>query len=183
MTDASAGALSLTDARDQLVRHQLLEWDGEGDTERSERLAESALDAAAVGRTRHDSLRGELSIPMRNHEGAVIGVLQLVRAGAFDVVKAALADEPGVQLVPVAVQPGKPQGLGRLPSGTPVWTLPGNPVSAFASFEMFVRPAVRRMLGAEPERPRVAAVADEGWRTPPGTGPRRTRRALRTTGR
>jgi len=92
-----------------------------------------------------------------------------VSAGAFDVVKAALADEPGVEFVPVAVQPGKPQGLGRLARGTPVWTLPGNPVSSFASFEVFVRPALRRLLGdADGDRPRVRAVADEGWRTPAG---------------
>ena len=92
-----------------------------------------------------------------------------VSAGAFDVVKAALADEPGVQFVPVAVQPGKPQGLGRLARGTPVWTLPGNPVSSFASFEVFVRPALRRLLGdRDGDRPRVRAVADEGWRTPAG---------------
>ena len=92
-----------------------------------------------------------------------------VSAGAFDVVKAALADEPGVQFVPVAVQPGKPQGLGRLARGTPVWMLPGNPVSSFASFEVFVRPALRRLLGlTDGDRPRVRAVADEGWRTPAG---------------
>ncbi|MBD8059137.1 molybdopterin molybdotransferase MoeA [Cellulomonas sp. JH27-2] len=90
-----------------------------------------------------------------------------VSAGAYDVVKAALASE--VEFLPVAVQPGKPQGLGRLPGGTPIWTLPGNPVSSFASFEMFVRPAIRRMLGAaDVERPSLQAVADEGWRTPPG---------------
>jgi len=92
VTDASAGALSLTDARDRLVRHLLLEWDGEGGPERSERLERAALDTAARGRTQHDSLRGELSIPMRNHEGAVIGVLQLVRAGAFDLESLALAE-------------------------------------------------------------------------------------------
>ena len=57
---------------------------------------------------------------------------------------------------PVAVQPGKPQGLGRLPGGTPIVTLPGNPVSSFASFEMFVRPALLRMRGlADVERPTV----------------------------
>ncbi|RHA37117.1 molybdopterin molybdotransferase MoeA [Cellulomonas rhizosphaerae] len=92
-----------------------------------------------------------------------------VSMGAFDVVKAALADSPGVEFLPVAVQPGKPQGLGRLPGGTPIWTLPGNPVSSFASFEMFVRPALGRMRGlAAVERPTVTALADEGWRTPPG---------------
>lgn len=102
-------------------------------------------------------------------DGDVDGIVTSggVSAGAYDVVKAALASE--VEFLAVAVQPGKPQGLGRLPGGTPIWTLPGNPVSSFASFEMFVRPAIRRMLGAaDVERPSVQAVADEGWRTPPG---------------
>ncbi|WP_444663573.1 molybdopterin molybdotransferase MoeA [Cellulomonas sp. CW35] len=132
----------------------------------------AGADALRLGPVRDDpgALRRLLHELDGGDHGTVDGIVTSggVSAGAFDVVKAALADEPGVELVPVAVQPGKPQGLGRLPSGTPVWTLPGNPVSAFASFEMFVRPAVRRMLGAHPERPRVAAVADEGWRTPPG---------------
>lgn len=92
-----------------------------------------------------------------------------VSVGAYDVVKAALRDDPGVEFVPVAVQPGKPQGLGRLPGGTPVFALPGNPVSSFASFEMFVRPALLRMRGlTDVQRPTVTARAAEGWRTPPG---------------
>jgi molybdopterin molybdotransferase len=92
-----------------------------------------------------------------------------VSMGEYDVVKAALLAQPAVEFVSVAVQPGKPQGLGRLPGGTPVWTLPGNPVSTFASFEMFVRPALLRMRGlGDVERPVVAAVADEAWRTPAG---------------
>lgn len=92
-----------------------------------------------------------------------------VSVGAFDVVKAALRDEPDVVFVPVAVQPGKPQGLGRLPGGTPVLALPGNPVSSFVSFELFVRPALLRMRGLDDvERPTTTAVADDGWRTPPG---------------
>ncbi|WP_028051161.1 gephyrin-like molybdotransferase Glp [Cellulomonas sp. URHD0024] len=92
-----------------------------------------------------------------------------VSMGAYDVVKAALADEPGVEFVQVAVQPGKPQGLGRLPNGTPIVTLPGNPVSSFASFELFVRPALRRMAGhGDVERPTVTAISDDAWTTPPG---------------
>lgn len=92
-----------------------------------------------------------------------------VSVGAYDVVKAALIDQPAVEFVAVAVQPGKPQGLGRLPDGTPIYTLPGNPVSSFASFEMFVRPALLRMRGlADVERPTVVAVADDTWTTPPG---------------
>lgn len=105
-----------------------------------------------------------------DEHGTVDGIVTSggVSVGAFDVVKAALADERGVEFVRVAVQPGKPQGLGRLPGGTPIWTLPGNPVSSHASFEVFVRPAIRRMLGlADVERPRTRVVVDEGWRTPP----------------
>lgn len=135
-------------------------------------LRDAGADVLRLGPVGDDpaALRALLHALDAGEHGTVDGVVTSggVSAGAFDVVKAALADEPGVAMVPVAVQPGKPQGLGRLPAGTPVWTLPGNPVSAFASFEMFVRPAVRRMLGATPDRPRVAAVADEGWRTPPG---------------
>ncbi|WP_448630712.1 molybdopterin-binding protein [Cellulomonas soli] len=92
-----------------------------------------------------------------------------VSVGAFDVVKAALRDEPGVEFVPVAVQPGKPQGLGRLRGGTPLCALPGNPVSSFVSFELFVRPALLRLRGlADVHRPTATALVDDGWRTPPG---------------
>lgn len=114
-----------------------------------------------------DALRSVLA----DLDGSVDAIITSggVSVGAYDVVKAALADEPGVEFLPVAVQPGKPQGLGRLPGGTPIYTLPGNPVSSFASFEMFVRPALLRMRGlADVERPTVQVVADEGWTTPPG---------------
>lgn len=107
-------------------------------------------------------------------DGAVDAVVTSggVSMGAYDVVKAALTGcdlGAGVELVTVAVQPGKPQALGRLPGGTPFFGLPGNPVSTFATFELFVRPALQRMRGlADPERPTVEAVADEGWRVPAG---------------
>ncbi|MGN8244427.1 molybdopterin molybdotransferase MoeA [Cellulomonas soli] len=108
-------------------------------------------------------------------DGALHGPVDLVvtsggvSVGAFDVVKAALRDEPDVEFVPVAVQPGKPQGLGRLRGGTPLCALPGNPVSSFVSFELFVRPAVLRLRGlADVHRPTVTAVVEDGWRTPPG---------------
>ena len=59
----------------------------------------------------------------------------------------------------VAMQPGMPQGFGTVgPEATPFFGLPGNPVSALISFEVFVRPALRRMLGTEPiQRPTVRA--------------------------
>ncbi len=90
-----------------------------------------------------------------------------VSVGAYDVVKAALT--PRVDFVGVAMQPGKPQGAGHLPGGTPVVCLPGNPVSAFVSFEVFVRPLLRAMLGATAiDRPLTWGVVDDEWDTPAG---------------
>lgn len=92
-----------------------------------------------------------------------------VSVGAYDVVKAALTGWGDVRFVRVAMQPGKPQGLGRLPGGTPVLCLPGNPVSAHVSFEVFVRPALMRLRGVERlDRPTMRAEVADGWRTPPG---------------
>ncbi len=90
-----------------------------------------------------------------------------VSVGTYDVVKAALA--PQVDFVRVAMQPGKPQGAGRLPGGTPVICLPGNPVSAFVSFEVFVRPLLRAMLGAAvDDRPLTWCTVEDEWDTPVG---------------
>lgn len=92
-----------------------------------------------------------------------------VSVGAYDVVKAALTGWGDVRFVRVAMQPGKPQGLGRLPGGTPVLCLPGNPVSAHVSFEVFVRPALLRLRGVERlDRPTMRAEVVDGWRTAPG---------------
>jgi len=91
-----------------------------------------------------------------------------VSMGDFDVVKELLAGT-GVEFVRVAMQPGKPQGLGRLPGGTSFFGLPGNPVSVFVSFEMFVRPALERLRGlVRPEREPVELEVGHGWRTPAG---------------
>jgi len=87
--------------------------------------------------------------------------------GAYDVVKALLAPL-GVGFTSVRMQPGKPQGFG-LWNGIPVFCLPGNPVSSFVSFEVFVRPAIRRMRGLQDVlRPTIARPAAEGWRSPAG---------------
>ncbi|PZS04198.1 MAG: molybdopterin molybdenumtransferase MoeA [Pseudonocardiales bacterium] len=71
-----------------------------------------------------------------------------VSAGAYDVVKDALGELGTVSFDRVAMQPGMPQGFGTLGAHrTPFFGLPGNPVSALVSFEVFVRPAIRLMLG------------------------------------
>ena len=93
-----------------------------------------------------------------------------VSMGAADVVKEVLRDLGTVDFVQVAMQPGKPQGLGRLGSaGVPVFGLPGNPVSAYVSFEVFVRPVLRRLAGhAEVSRPIRSARLTEPLRSPAG---------------
>ncbi|MGH8888291.1 MAG: molybdotransferase-like divisome protein Glp [Acidothermaceae bacterium] len=86
-----------------------------------------------------------------------------VSAGAYDTVKEVLSRLGTVEFTKVAMQPGMPQGFGTVgPDSTPIFTLPGNPVSAFVSFEVFVRPAIRRMLGVQPlYRPLVRATLTE----------------------
>ena len=49
----------------------------------------------------------------------------------------------------VNVKPGKPFVFGRHPDGTLVFGLPGNPVSAYVTFSLFVMPVIRKMLGHE----------------------------------
>jgi molybdopterin molybdotransferase len=51
----------------------------------------------------------------------------------------------------IAMQPGKPQGFGLIGEDrTPMIMVPGNPVSAFVSFEAFVRPVIRKLMGVTP---------------------------------
>lgn len=101
-----------------------------------------------------------------------------VSAGAYEVVKDAFGrgGDQGVEFVKVAMQPGMPQGVGRV-AGATIVTLPGNPVSALVSFEVFIRPALRRAMGLpDPERPHRMAVLAESLTSP--RGKRQFRRAV-----
>ncbi|MFE9930723.1 gephyrin-like molybdotransferase Glp [Streptomyces sp. NPDC005533] len=109
-----------------------------------------------------------------------------VSVGAYDVVKEALScvgsgdeasgdvDGGGIDFRKLAMQPGKPQGFGTIgPDHTPLLALPGNPVSSYVSFELFVRPAIRTLMGlpeSEVRRPSVRAVltADKALGSPAG---------------
>lgn len=89
-----------------------------------------------------------------------------VSAGAYEVVKDALGNE--VEFVKVAMQPGMPQGSGVV-DGTAIITLPGNPVSALVSFEVFLRSPLRSAMGLpHPGRPRRTAVLTEDLTSPRG---------------
>jgi molybdopterin molybdotransferase len=89
-----------------------------------------------------------------------------VSAGRYDYVKQVLATLGDVRFSRVGMQPGMPQAFGFL--GTvPCFGLPGNPVSAYVSFEVFVRPALRRMQGrTDINRPRVTAVLEDEIESP-----------------
>lgn len=77
--------------------------------------------------------------------------------GEHDVVKAALRELGTVTFRKVAMQPGMPQGFGTIGENkVPIFTLPGNPVSAYVSFQLFARPAIAALQGADDLR--LAAV-------------------------
>ncbi len=89
--------------------------------------------------------------------------------GEHDVVKAALQQLGTVRFRKVAMQPGMPQGFGVIgKNSTPILTLPGNPVSAFVSFQLFVRPALGALQGsADGRRPTSRAMLSAPLRSPP----------------
>lgn len=104
-----------------------------------------------------------------------------ISKGAHEVVKLAAALDPEASMVfePIAMQPGGPQGCGTL-AGTAWVALPGNPVSALISFEMFIRPALLGLTVDEEPREteyhRILGGLDEA----PPSGKLQVRRAVRT---
>ncbi|GAA1930343.1 molybdopterin molybdotransferase MoeA [Microbacterium aoyamense] len=90
-----------------------------------------------------------------------------VSAGAYEVVKSTLGGV--MDFRSVGMQPGKPQGFGATPQGVLLFGLPGNPVSAAVSFEVFLRPALLALQGRTTlDRPTLRLPAATPWRTPPG---------------
>lgn len=93
-----------------------------------------------------------------------------VSQGDYDVVKEALAESDSMWFGQVAMQPGKPQGFGLVgDEQVPIFTLPGNPVSSYISFQVFVLPALRKLQGLRPfERPTRTARLTHGFSSPQG---------------
>jgi molybdopterin molybdotransferase len=121
--------------------------------------------------------------PVRDEQRALMDTLedQLVRAdlivttggvtaGTYDTMKSVLARLGSVEFTRVAMSPGMAQGHGYLgPDNVPIFTLPGNPSSAFVAFEVFVRPVIRRMLGHQQVfRPLISARLTHPVRGEPG---------------
>jgi molybdopterin molybdotransferase len=85
-----------------------------------------------------------------------------VSVGERDPVKGAFRESGEVEFFRLAMQPGMPQAFGRV-GDRPFFGLPGNPVSVFVSYELFVRPALLALMGRRDLfRPEVTATLEEG---------------------
>ncbi len=103
-----------------------------------------------IARDALDDVLGRLREGIAGHD--VVIVSGGVSVGPYDVVRLAFETVGRMDLWRVAVQPGKPFafGVAARPGATRsalLFGLPGNPVSAFVTFELFVRPALRRLAG------------------------------------
>ncbi len=132
-------------------------------------VEQAGFEAVDLGVLRDD--RGEIEAALRE---AVHGCDALLTSGGvsmgdFDFVKQVLSELGDLSWMQVAIKPAKPLAFGLL-LGTPIFGLPGNPVSSAVSFELFARPALRKMMGrSDTLRPSIQAVADEPLlRTPDG---------------
>ena len=108
-----------------------------------------------IAADRLDDVRARIRAAQYGDLDAII-VSGGVSVGPYDVVREAFAEIGTMELWRVAVQPGKPFAFGRVERGdggrTLLFGLPGNPVSTFVTFELFVRPAIRRLAGVPEDR-------------------------------
>jgi molybdopterin molybdotransferase len=113
-------------------------------------LMAAARDAGAEARSlgiARDSFESVRDALLKGLEWADVVVASGgVSVGAHDVVRDAFEDVGQIDLWRIAVQPGKPLAFGRSGSAL-LFGLPGNPVSSLVTFELFVRPVVRRLSG------------------------------------
>ena len=118
-----------------------------------------------------DDVIGRLRATLADGADAIV-VAGGVSVGPYDVVKLAFEAVGEIGLWRVAVQPGKPFAFGTAPrpggGRALLFGLPGNPVSSFVTFELFVRPAIRALSGRRDLfRPVDHAVLLEEVRTAP----------------
>jgi molybdopterin molybdotransferase len=170
----------LTEPGTPLVPGQI--WDSN-----SYMIAAAAREAGAVAYRRSgvpDDPKGVLPVLEEQlaHADVLITTGGVSMGGEHDVVKAALRELGTVTFRKVAMQPGMPQGFGVIGQGrggglggagakrgVPIFTLPGNPVSAYVSFQMFVRPALAALQGASDlSLPSVRATLTGPVRSPSG---------------
>ncbi|MDT5013202.1 MAG: molybdopterin molybdotransferase [Mycobacterium sp.] len=131
-------------------------------------VRDAGADVVAVATTRDDVEEFRQTLDTHAPSADLIITTGGVSAGAYEVVKDSLSGSGAVEFVKVAMQPGMPQGAGSA-AGTSIVTLPGNPVSALVSFEVFVRPALRAAMALpSTHRPTSTAVLADGLKSPAG---------------
>jgi molybdopterin molybdotransferase len=127
-------------------------------------LAEAGCEVDDLGIVRDDE--GALETVLRSAAASSDAIVTSggVSMGDYDIVKAVLSRIADMRWMQIAIKPAKPFAFGLL-AGTPVFGLPGNPVSSLVSFELLARPALLKMAG-HPDigRVEVRAVADEPLR-------------------
>src|SRR2546425_655483 len=85
-----------------------------------------------------------------------------VSVGDFDLVKNIMAEQGQINFWRINMRPGKPVAFGHI-RGVPLLGLPGNPVSAAVTFELFGRPVIRKMMGhTYLVRPQVDVIVEDG---------------------
>src|SRR3954453_2551902 len=132
------------------------------------RTAGAIAHRVGIGRDDHEGFAEALSDQLVRAD--VVVTSGGVSKGAYDVVKEVLEEQGPGGFDELAMQPGKPQGFGFVgEDSTPIFTLPGNTVSSYVSFEVFVLPALRKMMGRLPyRRPTARAVVAQGFSSAPG---------------
>lgn len=134
----------------------------------SESVSAQAMEAGAdvvrlgIARDHVEDVRARMATGIATSD--VVVVSGGVSVGAHDVVKSAFEELGRLELWRVAIQPGKPLAFGRAASPNGGWCylfgLPGNPVSSFVTFELFVRPLIRRLAGKHDSVGRLTVLAE-----------------------
>jgi gephyrin len=127
-------------------------------------LQEAGADVVWAGRGPDDVDALRSSLIDRIAESDVVITSGGVSMGDLDLIKPLLSELAKVHFRRVFMKPGKPFNFATS-GGTLIFSLPGNPVSALVGFEVFIRPALRTMLGAtEIDRPRARVLLDHSVR-------------------
>lgn len=127
-------------------------------------LAEDGFEPVDLGLVRDDEAAITVAIEAAASSCDAVLTSGGVSMGDIDLVRVVLDRIGDMRWMQIAIRPAKPFAFGLVGEATPVFGLPGNPVSSMVSYEVLARPALRRMAG-HPEgrwhRPAVAALAAE----------------------
>jgi len=124
----------------------------------SAQAAQSGVEVVRLGVAADERLAVQSMLERAVAEGVDVIVSSAgVSVGAFDFIKDVVEEQGSLDFWKVNMRPGKPLAFGHY-QDIPFFGLPGNPVSAFIGFEVFVRPALEKLGGAIPQpRPRQHA--------------------------